>query len=94
MAVSSTAELNVGGYIIDLARPVESGAVGVVHVAKNSMKNKVAAKRILFEEKLSKLTKEFDKLLQLDHDNVVKFYDVHQNESAFWIFMEYCALLD
>ena len=95
MAVSSTAELTIGGYIIDLARPVGSGAVGVVHVTKNSMKSKVAAKRILNNnEKLSKLTKEFDKLLQLDHDNVVKFYDVHQNESSFWIFMEYCALLD
>ena len=94
MAVSSTAELNVGGYIIDLARPVGSGAVGVVHVAKNSMKSKVAAKRILLSHKVSKLTKEFDKLIQLDHKNVVKFYDVHQDESSFWVFMEYCALLD
>ena len=58
------------------------------------MKSKVAAKRILLSHKVSKLTKEFDKLIQLDHKNVVKFYDVHQGESSFWIFMEYCVLLD
>ena len=94
MAASSTAELNLMGYIIDLARPVGNGAVGVVHVAKHTTKSKVAAKRILISQKLSKMTKEFDKLLQLDHKNIVNFYDVHQDESSFWIFMEYCAHFD
>ena len=97
MAASSRAEMRVGQYTItmhDLASPIGSGAVGVVHLAKDSTGNFVAAKRILITHKMSKLTEEMNKLLQLDHSNVTKFFDVHEEKSSFWIFMEYCALKD
>ena len=97
MATSSGAEMRIGKYTIamnDLASPIGSGAVGVVHLAKDSAGNSVAAKRILVDHKLSKLTKEMNKLLLLDHSNVAKFFDVYEEKSSLWIFMEYCALKD
>ena len=59
-------------------------------------RNKVAAKRIdgKDQHKMQKITKDLDKLMILDHSNIVKILDMHQVDSTIWMFMEFCEFGD
>ena len=43
---------------------------------------------------LPNIVRDTEKLNQLNHHNIVKIYDIHQEENMVWIFMELCELGD
>ena len=43
---------------------------------------------------MQKITKDLDKLMTLDHPNIVKIFDIHQVDSTIWMFMEFCEFGD
>ena len=90
--------ISVGEYEIDLMDTFEKGAYGVVRIATDSKGNKVVAKQILTEgkdeAKMSKIVNSFDKLLALDHTNIVKYFYANRVNSSIWIIMEYCPFKD
>ena len=52
---------------------------------------KIAAKRIDFAGySLLNIVRDVEKLKQLDHPNIVKVYDIHQDDKTTWMFMELC----
>ena len=71
-----------------------NGKYGIVYKATDDKGNKVAAKSISTKDKskLSKITtlSKLEKLIRLSHPNVVKIFDVHQEEDTIWIIMEFC----
>ena len=71
---------------------IGQGAYGVVYRAVDSKGNKVAVKRVDIggKHKLSNIVTDVEKLKQLNHQNIVKVYDIHQEETIVWIFMELC----
>ena len=85
-------DLRVKGFTIKLKEFVGQGAYGVVYRAVDSKGNKVAAKRIDLGGKhsLPNIIKDVEKLKQLDHPNIVKIYDVYQDEKVIWMFMQLC----
>ena len=89
-------ELQVGNYSVSLDKVLGKGSYGVVHPATDSKGNKVAAKRIDGKDKhkMQKITKDLDKLMTLDHPNIVKIFDIHQVDSTIWMFMEFCEFGD
>ena len=88
--------MKVGDFTINVSSHIGSGAMGVVHPARNATGKDVAAKRICGKDhhKMAKITKDLHKLLQLKHPYIVEFYDVKQIESSLWIFMEFCPHQD
>ena len=96
MATSSKAQMKVANYTIDFSDHIGSGAMGVVHPATNAVGKKVAAKRICgkADSSMAKISKDLHKLMTLDHPNIVKFYNISQQKSDIWIFMEYCIHKD
>ena len=96
MAARSRTELMVGEYTINLASHIGCGAMGVIHPATDAAGIKGAAKRICGKDsrKMKKVAEDLNKLLLLDHQNIVKFYDVNQDKSTIWIFMEFCPHQD
>ena len=39
---------------------------------------------------MARVTKDLDRLLKLDHPNILKVFDVIEDDLILWIFMEYC----
>ena len=78
MASTSKAKMKVGEYTVDLANHIGSGAVGMVHPATDANGYKVAAKRICKreEEIIRKITRDLNKLPNLDHANIAKYENV------------------
>ena len=70
--------------------------MGDVHPATDAAGNQVAAKRICGkdERSMAKVTKDLHKPVQLDHPNIVKFYDINDLHSQIGIFMEFCSHKD
>ena len=89
-------ELQVGNYSMSLDKVLGKGLYGVVHPATDSRGNNVAAKRIDGKDKrkMEKITTDLDKLMTLDHPNIVKIFDIHQVDSTIWMFMEFCEFGD
>ena len=90
------AEIQVGTYTVNSEKILGKGAYGVVFSATDSKCKKVAAKRIDGKDKLKmqKITTDLDKLMTLDHSNIVKIFDIHQVDSTIWMFMELCEFGD
>ena len=89
-------ELQVGNYSVSLDKVLGKGSYGVVHPATDSKGSKVAAKRIDGKDKrkMEKITKDLNKLMTLDHPNIVKIFDIHQVHTTIWMFMEFCEYGD
>ena len=73
-----------------------SGHFGTVRLAVLfSNPNKKYAVKTIFKEKVKKdlhlLRRELEILKTLDHPNIVKFYEVYQDEKFFHLVMEYCS---
>ena len=68
------------------------GAYGLVYRATDSQGNKIAAKRIDTHDKykLTEITADLGKLKELDHPNIGKVHDIHQEENVIWVFMDLC----
>ena len=96
MATPTITEMKVGDFTINVSSHIGSGAMGVVHPARNATGKDVAAKRICGKDhhKMAKITNDLHRLLQLKHSNIVEFYDINQVRSSVWIFMEFCPHQD
>ncbi|KAL4489468.1 hypothetical protein ABPG72_002764 [Tetrahymena utriculariae] len=76
---------------------IGKGAFGTVKLAclKNSINDKKIAIKIIDKSQLKQkqylLLRELDMMKNLDHPNIIKFYEVYQDEMFFYICMEYCA---
>lgn len=73
-----------------------SGHFGTVRLAVLfSNPSKKFAVKTIFKEKIKKdmhlLRRELEILKTLDHPNIVKFYEVYQDEKFFHLVMEYCS---
>ena len=82
----------VGEYTVHAKEVVGKGAYGIVYKATNSGHETIAAKRIDVSDpkKMALVTKDLDRLLKLDHPNILKVFDVIEDNMILWIFMEYC----
>ncbi len=91
------ASLDVGKYSVFLSHQLGNGAFGVVYKAQDDRGQAVAAKkislgahgRLAIQEVLN-----FYKLMPLQHDNIVKIFDINRDRDAMWIFIEQCELGD
>ena len=90
------AKMQVGAYTINADKFIGKGACGLVFTATDAKGKKVAAKRIEGEDnhEIQKIAKDLDKLVKLDHPNIVKIFDIHQVDSTIWMFMEFCEFGD
>ena len=87
---------SVKGYTIYAKDILGKGAYGIVYKAIDADGKKVAAKMIDISNKhlLDEIITDVEKLLRLDHQNIVKLYDIHQEENVVWVFMELCEYGD
>ena len=76
----------------DVHNVIGHGAYGIVYNALDEHGNKFAAKRIKTDDKLklSRISGDLEKLIQLTHPNIVKVYDICQKDGIIWIIMELC----
>ena len=90
---SSKAVFYVGEYTINARDVIGQGSYGIIYTAIDTKGNKIAVKRIDVGDprKAERITKDLDKLLQLDHPNILKVFDIVFEETVVWIMMEYCA---
>ena len=93
---TAKAEIHVESYTVKSDQILGKGGYGVVFTATDAKGNKVAAKRIdrRDKHKMQKITKDLDKLMTLDHPNIVKIFDIYQVDSNIWMFMEFCEFGD
>lgn len=88
-------EVNIGGYQINLNRPLGKGAYGSVYVAERHDR-KFAIKRIL-KSKLSDrervrrlIDQEKEVLRKINHPNIIKIFEFLETNSSYFIIMQYC----
>ena len=84
----------VNGYTVNPKDVIGKGAYGIVYNGKSSKKESVAAKMIDGKQHPRIADQNFDKILQLNHPNIVKIFDIEHQDAIMWIFMEYCGLGD
>ena len=83
--------LLVKDFTISTKDYIGQGTHGVVYRALDPKGNEVAAKRVdLAGRSFPNIIKDVEKLKELDHPNIVKVYDIHQDDNVVWIFMELC----
>ena len=99
MALSKISEtkdnlLTVKSYSVDTRDVLRQGAFGIVYRGTDAKKNTIAAKRIDGEKHQRILTQDLNRLMQLDHPNVMKILDVEKNEHIVWMIMPFCQFGD
>ena len=87
-------KIKVKSYSIDQRDVLGQGAFGIVYKGTDSKKNKIAVKRIDGDVHPRILTQNLDRLMKLDHPNVMKILDVEKNENIVWMMMPFCGLGD
>ena len=72
---------------------IEQGTYGIVYEGHDDKGNKIASKWIYTKRNRSMrgILKDIERMRKLDHPNIVKVYDAHQEGSVVWIFMQLCA---
>ena len=70
---------------------VGKGSFGIVYKGQNSKGEEIAAKLINVNEHPRVVNQDVDRLLSLNHQNIVKIFDTAQQDDLFCIFMEYCT---
>ena len=86
--------IKVKSYSINQTQFFGSGAFGIVFKGSDAKKNTIAAKRIDGDKHPRVLTQNLDRILQLNHPNVMKILDVEKQSSAMWLIMPFCELGD
>ena len=88
----------ISDYIIKIEKNnghvVGQGAYGIVYKAVDRNNETVAAKTINVKIHNRILTQDFITLTKLNHENIVRIMDFHQQEETFWMFMELCRYGD
>ena len=86
--------IKVKSYSINPRDVLGQGAFGIVYKGIDGKDNIVAAKRIDGDKHPRVLTQDLDRILQLDHPNVMKIIDTEKESSAMWLIMPFCELGD
>ena len=77
-------EINTSVYNI-----IGKGAYGIVYKSSHKKYGEIAAKSIAgTTHKL--LSQNVERLLDLNHENIVRIYDIHQTDEMLWMMMELC----
>ena len=76
-------------YTIDTSHDniVGKGSYGVLYRATDVEGQTIAAKTINTKKYPKILTRDYSKFTELNHENVVRIYDVDQQDDTFWMFM-------
>ncbi len=86
--------LSLAEYRVNSLKILGKGSFGIVHKASDKNGANVAAKRIDFtaknKSKLPQVALDLNKLIPLDHQNIVKIFNVLETKSTIWVFMELC----
>ena len=90
----SRSVLEINQYTIHCTEVIGQGAFGVIYKGTDSEKNPIVAKRIDEKRHQRILKINLDKLLSLDHPNVIRILDVERINNIFWMFMHYFELGD
>ena len=87
-------KIKVASYSIDQRDVLGTGAFGVMFKGSDAKKNAIAAKRIDGQKHPRVLTqhesKDLNRLVQLEHPNVMKVLDIERNENIVWMMMPLC----
>ncbi len=89
--------LHKGNYIIDTGTVLGNGSFGTVHPATHQGKTQnVAAKRIERKSEMDahEVATDLLKLVDLDHPNIARVFDIAQDRKSVWMFLEYCEHKD
>ena len=86
--------LKVKSYTINQAEVLGTAAFGVVFKGSYGKKLEIAAKRIDGDEHQRVLNQDFDRLMKLDRQNVMKILDVKKNRKVVWMMIHFCELGD
>ena len=86
-------KIEVKSYSIDTRDVLGQGAFGIVYKGTDA-KKKIAVKRIDGNVHPRILTQDLDRLMQLDHPNVMKILDVEKDKNIVWMMMPFCGLGD
>ena len=86
-----TATWKINTYTINSKDVIGKGAYGIVYKGKDGKKGTVAAKAIDGKLHPRILDQSFDALLQLNHGNIVKIFDIEKQDNIIWMFMEFCS---
>ncbi len=78
---------------MDTTTVLGNGSFGIVHSAVHWDGTEAAAKRIDANEpaRISQMSRDLEKLMGLDHDNIAKMFDILQEKATVWVFMELCT---
>ena len=87
-------KIKVKSYSIDQSKVLGQGAFGIVYKGKDAKKNEIAVKRIDGDVHPRILTQDLNRLMKLDHPNVMKILDVEKKENIVWMMMPFCELGD
>ena len=86
--------IKVKSYSIDQRDVLGQGAFGVVFKGRDGKKNEIAAKRIDGQKHPRVLTQheseDLNRLVQLEHPNVMKILDIERHENIVWMMMPLC----
>jgi serine/threonine protein kinase len=86
--------ITIGNYIIYLDRLLGSGGTAEVYLCRDKVLGELRAVKRIDKEKLNEkalkmIIKEYDIVSQLDHPNIIKFYDYKEFDRYIYIFMDY-----
>ena len=82
--------------IYEITKTLGKGKYGLIKLGKNKKTNEEVAIKILCKtnmrnDQLTLIKTEIDILKICHHKNIIKIYDIFENENFFYIIMEYCS---
>ena len=92
--MASPLEMKIIGWKIYLSHILGKGAYGTVYKADDESGKTAAAKEIDGERHPKVLCQNFDKLLELNHTNIVSISGIHKENNTVWMFLEFCQFGD
>ena len=80
--------------VIPIFRQLGILAPFIVYKGIDAKKNTIAAKQIDLKEHPQILTQDLNRLMKLDHPNVMKILDMEKTDNNLWLMMMFCELGD
>lgn len=82
----------IAGYMVNFRKRIGRGAIGMVYTAQHKDGTLIAAKQVdttKSERSAVRELKNAQKQLSLQHENIVKIFDIYNEEGEVWVFMEF-----